>query len=106
MNFFKFFLKFFILFLISSIPVFSYQIRITETDLNKGEIKTSDVRLELISEISALEEDLHKLRIKKENTDNPKDKKIIQNKINAIEEKLKKLKEQLEDYDKHMDTIG
>ena len=92
--------------MVISFPVFSYQVYLTENDLNRNGIETSDIRLELISEISALEEDLAKLNAKLENTHNPKDKKIIQNKINAIEERLKKLKKQLEDYNKHMDTIG
>ena len=70
------------------------------------EIKTSDIRLEIVSEISILEEDLKKLKRKMELTDNPQEKKLLKNKVEAIEEKIKVLKKQLENYNQHINNIS
>ncbi len=77
-----------------------------ESLLLSEEIKTSDIRLELVSEIKTLEEDLKKLETKFKSTENPEEKKLLKNKIDAIKEKLKVLKKQLEDYNQHIDTVS
>jgi len=73
--------------------------------LSEG-IKTSDIRLELVSEIKTLEEDLKKLKTKLKSTENPEKKKLLRNKIDAIKERLKVLKKQLENYNQHIDTVS
>ncbi len=69
-------------------------------------IKTSDVRLELVSEIKTLEEDLKNLETKLKSIESPEEKKLLKNKIDAIKEKLKVLRKQLEDYNQHIDTVS
>ncbi len=77
-----------------------------ENLLLSEEIKTSDIRLELVSEIKTLEEDLKKLETKLKSTENPEEKKLLRNKIDAIKERLKVLKKQLENYNQHIDTVS
>ena len=77
-----------------------------ENFLYAEEIKTSDIRLEIVSEISVLEDDLKKIKRKMETTEDPEEKKLLKNKIDAIKEKLKILKKQLEDYNQHINNIS
>ncbi len=70
------------------------------------EIKTSDVRFELISEIENLSDNVKALQRKLDETDDPKEKKILKVKIKLMKEKIQLLKKQLENYKENVEPIS
>ena len=70
------------------------------------EVKTSDVRFELISEIENLSDNVKILQKKLNSTNDPEEKKILKVKIKLMKEKIQLLKKQLENYKKNVEPIS
>ncbi|SNZ07798.1 hypothetical protein SAMN06265182_1025 [Persephonella hydrogeniphila] len=70
------------------------------------EIKNSDIRIEILSEIKVYKERIEKLKnMHKITTDND-EKKIIQQHINMLNKKIERLKEMLRKYEKSLSPVG
>jgi rubrerythrin len=70
------------------------------------EIKNSDIRIEILSQIKVYKEKIEKLKDMHKIAVTDDEKKMIQQYIKLLNRKIKKLKETLEKYEKNLSPVG